>query len=37
MINIEAFGTGFGLVLLGLVLGVVINIILSTIRQGGRI
>ncbi len=37
MINIEAFGTGFGLVLLGLVLGVSINIVLSVIRQAGKI
>ena len=37
MINIEAFGTGFGLVLLGLVLGVSINIVLSVIRQAGKL
>ena len=37
MIDLNAFGTGFGLVLLGLVLGVSINIVLSVIRQAGKL
>ncbi len=37
MINIEAFGTGFGLVLLGLVLGISINIAISVIKQMGKL
>ena len=37
MIDLTAFGTGFGMVLLGLVLGVAINIVLSVVREGGKI
>lgn len=37
MIDVNAFGSGFGLVLLGLLLGIVINIIITAIRSGRRI
>lgn len=37
MIDINCFGTGYGLVLLSFTLGIVINIAISAVRVGGNI